>query len=177
MANSSAKLRLYIAASLDGFVSTADGKVAWLDRFNTIDYGYEPFIKEIGTVVYGRATFDQVLTFGPWTDGGRKTIVLTHRPLGPDAPEGIETYAGDIDQLITRLRQFTTGDVWLIGGGQSIVPFLRRQAVDILEVFLMPVLLGAGIRLFPAAFNEQSLRLIETKSFPNGVVYVRYQRA
>ena len=42
------------------------GGVGWLDAFNAEDFGYSPFLATIGTVVMGRATFDQVLTFGTY---------------------------------------------------------------------------------------------------------------
>jgi len=40
------KIILYIAQSLDGYVATKDGSVAWLDEFNKADYGYEKIYKK-----------------------------------------------------------------------------------------------------------------------------------
>ena len=49
-------IRLYVAASLDGFIADADGGVGWLDPFNSPDTtaSYESFIAQIGTIVMGR---------------------------------------------------------------------------------------------------------------------------
>ena len=43
------KVILYIAQSLDGYVATTDGGVAWLDVYNdpTVDYGMEDFMKSV----------------------------------------------------------------------------------------------------------------------------------
>ena len=51
-------LRLYIAASLDGFISTSDGGVSWLEPYQSPELGYDDFMKSIGTVVMGRATYE-----------------------------------------------------------------------------------------------------------------------
>ena len=52
------KFRVYLAASVDGYIADADGSVAWLDRFGADDYGYEAFSARINTVVMGRMSFD-----------------------------------------------------------------------------------------------------------------------
>ena len=48
------QFRLYIAASLDGFIATPDGGVAWLKPFQTDEYDYEAFFDTIGIVILGR---------------------------------------------------------------------------------------------------------------------------
>ena len=53
---------LYIASSLDGFITRENGAVDWLDPYQESDY--EDFIKEIGPVIMGHTTYKQVLTFG-----------------------------------------------------------------------------------------------------------------
>jgi len=171
-----AKLRIYIAVSIDGFIATTDGKVGWLDPFNTVDYGYNDFVKDIGTIVYGRTTFEQELTHGAWPHAGRRAIVLTHRPLPRNTPAGVEAFEGKISGLIPQLRDSTGGDVWLIGGGKSIVPFLERGEVDSMDLFIMPVMLGDGIQLFPRAIEQQDFTLTASTPFPNGVVHLSYAR-
>ena len=57
------KIILYIACSLDGYIARSDGSVDWL--FTDQDYGYTGFLASVDTVVMGRKTYDQVLTFGP----------------------------------------------------------------------------------------------------------------
>jgi dihydrofolate reductase len=49
--------------------------------------------------------------------------------------------------------------------------------VDAWRIFVMPLLLGAGIRLFPEHGGAGALRLLESRAFPNGVVELRYRRA
>ena len=70
---------VYIAKSLDGYVATPNGDVQWLEPFNGCDYGYEKFIASIDTIVIGRVTYEQSLTFGEWPYKGNRVIVQSSR--------------------------------------------------------------------------------------------------
>ena len=60
------KVRVYIAASLDGYIAHSDGNIDWLESVARPDedYGYAAFIKTIDTVIMGRKTYEKVLSFG-----------------------------------------------------------------------------------------------------------------
>ena len=79
----------YVACSIDGFIADKDGGVGWLDRIQHEDYGYDQFEESVRTVVLGRATYDQVLTFGAYPYSSKRTIVLTHTPLHDPPPNTI----------------------------------------------------------------------------------------
>ena len=109
----SPRIRVYIAASLDGFIATADGGVAWLRRFDAEDYGYADFATEIGTIVMGRTTYQQVRGFGAWPYAGKRGFVLSSQLIDP-MPDGMAAWRGDVDALISVL---TDGDrdAWIVG--------------------------------------------------------------
>jgi dihydrofolate reductase len=168
------RLRLYIAASLDGFIATPDGGVSWLDPYHSPDLGYEHFMKSIGTVVMGRATYEQALGFpGPWPNAGKRTIVLTSRPI-ESAPRDVERWPGDVASLADHLRTKSTRDVWICGGARTARAFLDLDQVDRIELYVIPVLLGEGLPLFERSPHQSSLRLARTRSFKNGVVELVY---
>lgn len=167
------RIRYYLAQSLDGYLAAPDGGVAWLDPFNTVDYGYEAFMAGIATVVLGRRTFDQALTFGAWPYPGKRAIVLTRRPVA-DPPPGVEFHEGPVGPLAARLRRESAGDVWIVGGAEAGRQFLDAGAVDELEIYVIPVLLGDGVATFPASDASAALELRESRAFPNGVVMLRY---
>ncbi|MDD4453556.1 MAG: dihydrofolate reductase, partial [Proteiniphilum sp.] len=62
----SRKLILYIAMSLDGFIAKKDDNIDFLSMVEipSEDYGYADFLQSIDTVIWGRRTFDKVLSFG-----------------------------------------------------------------------------------------------------------------
>jgi dihydrofolate reductase len=167
-----ARFRVYIATSLDGFIATPDGGVAWLEPFEGQDYGYQAFAAGIQTIVMGRTTFEQVLGFGAWPYGGKRTIVLSAR-RDPELPHEARG-ASDAAALVRELRAGSGGDVWVLGGGRTIATFLELDAVDSLELFVMPLLLGAGIRLFEPG-TAATLRLGGTTTYPSGAVRLLYE--
>lgn len=166
----------YIAASLDGFIAAEDGSVAWLEAFQATDYGYAAFFGGIGTLVMGRATYDQVLRFGAWPYGGKRCLVLSRRGIA-HPPEGVEAWRGDLALLAAHLAGLKER-VWVVGGGKLIAGLLAEGALTELDLFVMPLLLGRGTPLFAGGHPPaQTLTLLETQSWPNGVVRLRYEIA
>lgn len=173
----SARLRLYVAVSLDGCIADARGEVGWLHPFDGQKYGLADFLAGIGTVLTGRATYDQARGFGDWPYAGKRVVVLTRRPLDPDPPAGVEATQGDIASIVARLRAGSAGDVWLLGGAAVAQACLALDLVDSLELFVIPVTLGAGLRLFATGGVARGWTLVEAQPFPNGVVALTYRRA
>ena len=52
--------------------------------------------------------------------------------------------------------------------------FVRRGLVDEYGLVVHPVILGSGIPFFPDLERPAHLRLLETRTFSSGVVYLRY---
>lgn len=169
-----ARLRLYAAISLDGCLADAEGGTGWLTPFDAQDYGLAAFLAGIGTVLTGRVTYDQARGFDAWPYAGKRMAVLTHRPLDADPPEGVEAATGHLATIVARLRAETTGDIWLLGGAAVAQEALALGLVDSLELFVIPMTLGAGIRLFSDGAAVRDWRLVSAQPFPNGVVGLEY---
>lgn len=164
-----AEFVLYIATSLDGFIATPGGSVAWLKPFEAEDYGYDSFAAAIDIVVCGRVTYEQVIGFGAWPYAGKPCLVLTSGPLRGSVPDKVEAWRLGTQRLIAGLRR-TPGRVWIVGGARTIHAFLMAGAVDEIHLFTMPLMLGNGIRLFPPGPPERPLRLRESRAWANGCV-------
>jgi dihydrofolate reductase len=76
-----------------------------------------------------------------------------------------------------RLRE-EYGEVHMFGSGVLIRSLLAADVLDRLHVWLYPVTLGQGKRLFDAGTIPASFRLVEpARSFPKGAVSLVYERA
>lgn len=168
------QLRLYIAVSLDGYIATPDGSVEWLSPYPAEDFGYNEFFAEIDTIVMGRATYDQTLTFGAWPYAGNRVIVLTSRTIA-QPPAGVEAHSGDIRPLAKRLRGGER-DTWLAGGAKAVRPFLEHDFVDEIELYVVPLLLGDGIPLF-AKGQPKQLQFVASRMLRKGVMKLIYRPA
>lgn len=166
---------LYIAASLDGYIATDDGGVGWLDRFNDSgdDYGYAAFEQSIGAVIMGGKTYRQVLGFGEWPYTVPAYIV-TSQPLAAQPTHDVHKVDGDFAALVRTIKSETDRDIFFVGGAQLTKSFVEQDLIDAYRIFIMPVLLGGGIRLFLELDSVQDVTLTDTKAYPSGVVELRY---
>jgi dihydrofolate reductase len=169
-------IRIYIAQSLDGYIARPDGGIDWLRPFDDVDYGYGAFTREVGTVVMGRTSYEMAKGFGEWPYPTMRSLVITSRPLD-DAPPTVARVAGDIPRLVTALRAAGDKDVWIMGGAQTINGFLVAGAVDRIDLFTLPVLLGDGIRLFDSGRPETPLKFLSAQTYDKGLARLTYLRA
>jgi len=64
-----------------------------------------------------------------------------------------------------------------LGGPTIAATFMRLGLIDEYRLFVQPVVLGSGTPFFPASDSPIKLRLVDTRTFGSGVVYLRYRRA
>lgn len=172
------RITLYIAASVDGFIADEDGGVEWLEEFSRKTEadgdaeGYDEFFSGIDCLVMGARTYEQIREFGEWPYGDRPTYVFTNRAL-PRLAETVEFVEGDVGAVATQLKR-RYGHVWLVGGAQLLSSFLSENEVDELRLSLVPILLGSGIRLFPAGGARRRLRQLESITHGTGIAELRY---
>ena len=174
---------LYVASSLDGYIARSDGAVDWLDEIaqppdgKEEDYGYAEFIAGVGTVLMGRVTYEQVLSFGvEYPYPGTAGYVFSRTRAG-EKDENVEFVEGaHIAGLVGRLKAASDKDIWLIGGGKLVQEFVKLDLIDRIELFILPVILGSGIPLFPPTTPQRNLTLENSRSFEGGMVQLTYRR-
>lgn len=172
-----ARILGYIAASLDGLIATEDEDLDWLLQYDDMDLGehdYRTFLKRIHTVVMGRGTYDFIARdSSPWAYGDKRVIVVTSRPI--ENPKGPLEVRSDVDALIRELRGLDDGNVWMLGGGQLQMAFLERGALDEIEIYIIPEMLGGGRPLFPLTGFRASPTLISAQAIDKGCVRLHYR--
>lgn len=172
-----ARILGYIAASLDGMIVSGDGSLDWLFKYDDMDAGehdYRLFLQRIRTVVMGRGTYDFIANENsPWAYGDQRVIVVTSRPI--DNPKGPLETRGNVDGLITELRALDDGDVWMLGGGQLQMAFMERGALDEIEIYIIPEIIGSGLPLFPLTGFKSSPTLISATAIDKGCVRLHYR--
>lgn len=77
--------------------------------------------------------------------------------------------------LIRNLKEMDGKDIWICGGASIAQQLMRDGLIDRFYISVIPVLLGAGVRLFAELPEKMELRLVETKSY-NGIVELRYEK-
>lgn len=167
----------YVAVSLDGYVAPLDGKVDWLAAYNSgdEDYGFWEFYNSVDALVEGSKTYDQALGFGEWPHPGKPCWVFTNRRLEVKQPEVTLTSATP-SEVVTQLKARGFRRLWLVGGSRLAASFRASGLTTEYVLSIMPVFLGAGIPLFGTNGPKETLKLVESKSYPSGLVQLRYLR-
>ncbi|MGJ7545377.1 dihydrofolate reductase family protein [Variovorax sp. LT1R16] len=166
-------VRVFVAASLDGFIADAQGDLSWLSAFDDPPEltGYARLSAQTDTFVFGRNTYDAVLGFGAWPYAGKRVVVLTHRGL--EGAHGESAHAGSLNALLDELWTQGSRNVYL-DGGQAIRQGLLSGCVDELTISWAPVVLGTGVPLFGSELPMTCLQLLSSRSLPSGLVQCVY---
>jgi dihydrofolate reductase len=169
---------------------TVDGVVdapSW-----TFEYGFDPKMGEaIGAVtaqatgiLLGRNTFEM---FEPaWStrtvedDPGAPFFndttkhVVSGTLTDPTWRNSEVVGAYDAD-AIRRLKDEADGDLYVSGSIMLVRAMIADGLVDGLHLFMYPLTLGGGLRLFPDGDAPAKLALAGTEAYDNGVVYLNYK--
>ena len=170
------KASAYIAMSLDGFIARPNGGLDWLSGSENEDYGYEKFISTVDTIVLGRKSFEQVLSFGEWPYAGLRGVVLSRGlPTIPgELEEQVECNSLPPRELIDYLENSGAQHLY-IDGGKTIQSFLSARLIQELTITVIPILIGDGIPLFGPLEQDIRLELLENRAYPDGLVQIKYR--
>jgi dihydrofolate reductase len=175
------KCSVFIATSLDGFIARSDGSIDWLNAANAVvppgeDCGYKAFMSTVDTLVMGRNTFEQVLTFGEWPYGDTPVVVMSHRasPLPSNAPQTVTSSQETPTDLVARLCAQGKRHLY-IDGGITIQSFLSERLINTLTITVIPILLGAGKPLFGSLPSDIPLSHVATRVYGFGFVQHKYR--
>jgi dihydrofolate reductase len=124
--------------------------------------------------LFGRRTHEALAGFWPHvTTGDPVAERLNSRPKyvvssTTPTPEwaGTVQLTGDLGEAVSRLKESTTGQIQVHGSGQLVRALLELGAVDLLRLWVHPIVLGKGGRLFegapPRAMEVESVHTTKT---------------
>ena len=167
----------YVASSLDGYIATADHGVEWLESFQGSgdDYGFMEFYSSIDALLMGSRTYEVSLKQGPWQAADKPSWVFTRREL-PVAHPSVTLTLEDPSQVVQSLDDQGLRRAWLMGGGRLAASFRAAGLITHYMIAVVPIVLGAGIPLFADAEGPTSLTLVETRTYPSGIVQLTYEQ-
>jgi len=167
------KIRYGVAMSLDGFIAGPNGEADWI--VIDPDYNFAELWAQFDTALMGRLTYQAALArLGKSAFQSMKTFVAS-RTFSPADHPGITILSELNRELLQSIRAQSKKDIWLFGGGNLFVQLLAMNEVDTVEVTIIPVLLGAGVRLLPSTTQRTKLHLSEHKIYPSGTAHLIYE--
>ena len=82
---------------------------------------------------------------------------------------------GDVVSAVSKLKQELAGDIVVYASYQLGRTLIEHDLVDELRLFVYPVVLGAGERLFGETSDKKPMRLVDIKTIGDGLVFLTYE--
>jgi dihydrofolate reductase len=185
------KIVISTNVSFDGIVQDPDGLEGfrlggWFGQFGGKD------LEEWAKVEYEEALGAEALLLGRRSDEWFAARWLPKSGEWADRLNGLPKYVvsstlqepkwsnvtvltGDVVSEVSKLKQELDGDIVIYASYQLGRTLIEHDLVDELRLFVYPVVLGAGERLFGETSDQKPLRLVDTKTVGDGLVFLTYE--
>lgn len=178
---SASRVTVHMASSLDFFIATKDGSLAWMETSDRYDKGVDgldaegvaTFLKTIDCYVMGSKTYELALKLG-WPYGDTKVVVLTHRTLQTERAS-VEFYSGDVTTLVNDRLKPHCKNIWVVGGAMVAKEVIRLKLADDIRIAIIPILLGDGTPFVDRVGQEHPLHLKDVTAYKSGLVELWYE--
>lgn len=178
-------VKIFIAQSIDGLIAGPNDDLSFLEFANVPpdekgvieDYGYAKFMADVDTILMGRKTYEVVCGLTEvYPHLSRQTYVFSRTLKGQDQAGKVLFTGQDPASLVRQLQKTSGGTIAVEGGGEIIRELMAKNLVDEIILSIIPAFVGMGTPLFlPVQSDLQKARLEAVKTFPSGLVQLKYQ--
>ena len=183
------KLIYSMMVSLDGFIETPDRKIDWVIIDEELHRFANEQARDEGAFLYGRRLYELMADFWPTADANPSapSYEVEFARIWQEKPKIVVSTTLNRVEWNSRLVRSNIGDEVArlkaqpgkdlsVGGATLAAALIRLGLVDEFCPIVHPVVLGGGTPFFPPLDHAINLRLLETRRFESGVVYLRYER-
>ena len=184
------KLTFGMNLSLDGYIAAPGDDLGWSVPSDELFQWWSDRVGATGLALYGRKLWETMSSHWPTADQqpGATPAQIEFARRWQDMPKVVfssttsavdwnaRLVTGDAVTEITRLKAEDGGPMD-VGGATLAAAAMRAGLIDEYVLATAPVLVGGGTPFFTALDNWVNLNLVETRTFPDGVVLSRHDQA
>jgi dihydrofolate reductase len=176
-----------MGVSADGFIARSDGTIGLMPS-EELHRFHNRQAEELGVHVMGRRLYE-VMSFWENFEAENPSApahelefariwrgvpkVVFSRTLGRAEGSNTRLAEGDLADEIRQLKEQPGGDI-SVGGADLAASLMKLDLIDEFAPVVHPVVLGGGTPFFPPLEEQVNLRLVESRTFGMGEVYLRY---
>ncbi len=182
--NTMRKVSLGMNVTLDGYVAGPNGELDWLFRtMNPAQMEWvTEFLREVDTVLIGHVTYLEQAAAWPTETTEMATLLNSHakivfsKRLTTLEWNNSRLARADVAEEIAQLKQQPGKNIFVTGGATLAQSLSRLGLIDEYNLAIHPVVLGSGKPLFKDLSSPLNLKLVNTRTFDTGAVYLTYQK-
>ncbi len=173
--------------SLDGFIEDAGHTLNWVVIDEELHTFANDEARETGVFLYGRRLYENMAAYWPTADADPSApqYMLDFAQIWKAKPKVVfsktltrvdwnsRLVKDDVGREITKLKA-QPGEDLSVGGASLAATCIELGLVDEYRLIVHPVVLGRGKPFWPPLSKPIGLRLLVTRTFGTGVVYLRY---
>ncbi len=177
------------SVSVDGYMEGPNREIDWHMVDDELHRHLNGWLAGAGGFLEGRLTYDLMARFWPTADQDptAPATIAEFAQIWRDMPKIVYSRTlehADWNATVVRdvvpaevlaLKAQPGGDL-VLGGADLAAEFARHDLIDKYRLYVHPLVIGRGRPMFRPSEAKVALRLIETHSFGNGVVLLRYER-
>lgn len=181
-----AKLIYAFLASLDGYIADEAGGFAWAAPDEEVLGFINAIERDVGTYLYGRTMYEMMTCWendatvagdSPQSAEFARVWQAAEKVVFSSSLEAVSTTRTRLERrfdpgFVRDLKATAPHDL-AVSGAEVAASAWRAGLVDECQVFVAPVLVGGGKRMFPDGVRHR-LELLEERRFGNGMVFLRY---
>ncbi len=137
------------------------------------------------TMLLGRVTYQEFAAY--WPNQGSEVELADHMNNTPKLVvsttldrvewQNSTLIKGNVAEELTRLKQQPGKNISIVGSATLVRSLLGEGLLDELRLLVHPIVVGSGKRLFEDGIGQKPLKLVDSKTFSTGVLYLTYQPA
>jgi len=136
-------------------------------------------------LLLGKRTYDIFAAYWPHTKedpvvakpfNSTRKYVVSNKPFEPSWHNS-RCISGDVVAQIKKLKEENSPDLWMHGSGNLIQTLLKHHLIDRMHLWIFPVTVGPGKRLFAEGTQAEGFKLTDSKISTTGVIIATYEPA
>lgn len=169
------EVTLEMACSINGFIADEKGQEDFLSN-----RGWQimlDFLKEYDVLIWGRKTFENVMTWGEeWIKDLKNTnmIILSSKKVNTEKLDKAMC-CNSIEKCLELCRKKNFKKLFVSGGAKTNNEFFQKDIVDKVILNYNPYILNKGIQLFEGNYFEKQLEFEKVILEQDGIVQVHYK--
>ena len=174
------KINAWLYVTLDSVIEAPE---KWVIADDDMFAAMEADYAKSDALLLGRRTYETFAASWPergsevpnadWMNTTRKYVAST--TLESPAWNNSTVIEGDVAEAVAHLKQEDGKDIMVNGSGALVRTLMRNHLLDELRLFVHPVVVGSGRRLFDDESDPVEFALVDSHAYDNGVISLTYK--